>query len=120
MTDSDYMDEEFPLMKKIFSNGFLALGITEDDRVFVILRDLDSEEKGMTQVDSWTNVADLAIGNSHTVALLHDGTVLAAGRNDRGQCNVEEWTDVEKIYAGKNCTLGINKNGDLLIAGQIQ
>ena len=117
VTDSDYMDEEFPLMKKIFSNGFLALGIIEDDRVFVIQRDSDSEEKGMTHVDTWANVADLAIGNSHTAALLHDGTVLATGRNDRGQCNVEEWTNIEKIYVGEQCTLGIDKDGNLLMAG---
>ncbi len=119
ITISDYMETEYPVMKKLVSSSFLALGITKDDGVYVVLSDGTCREKGMDQVDSWTNVANLAIGDSHTVALLHDGTVRATGSNSRGQCDVEEWTNVEKIYAGEACTLGIDQDGNLLIAGAL-
>lgn len=78
-----------------------------------------TEDKGMLVVDAWENVKSLALGKSHTVGLLKDGTVVATGRNNAGQCDVEAWTDVVSIVAGSACTLGLTSNGDLLIAGEL-
>ena len=95
------------------------LGITESGKVTVLSPNTESEEKGMYQIESWENITQLAMGESHTVGLRADGTVAAAGRNYAGQCDVEDWKDIVYIAAGRTCTLGITADGDLKIAGSL-
>jgi hypothetical protein len=118
---SHSLNENLPdvKVKALYASNNLHLGITEDDKVIVIENNGTTEEKGMLLVDTWENVKSLAIGKSHTVALLKDGTVVATGRNTSGQCDVEEWSNVESIIAGSACTLGITSTGELLIAGEL-
>ena len=118
---SDTLNEGIPnaKVKSIYASENLHLGITEEDKVVVIENRGMTEDKGMLVVDAWENVKSLALGKSHTVGLLKDGTVVATGRNNAGQCDVEAWTDVVSIVAGSACTLGLTSNGDLLIAGEL-
>ena len=37
---------------------------------------------------------EIAAGDSHTVGLKADGTVVAVGVNSYGQCYVSEWTNI--------------------------
>ena len=74
---------------------------------------------GQKNVDSWTNLTQLALGEYHTAGLREDGTVVATGNNHSGQCEVEDWKDIVYISVGESCTLGINKEGRLLVAGEI-
>ena len=95
------------------------LGLTEDGTVLVLRKDSASEQKGMLQVEGWNEIEHVAMGESHTVGLRKDGTVVAVGQNYAGQCDVETWKDVESIAVGRTCTLGVTKKGELLIAGSL-
>ena len=48
---------------------------------------------GQFNVGSWTNIVQVAAGDSHTVGLKSDGTVVAVGDNYCGQLDVGSWTD---------------------------
>ena len=39
-------------------------------------------------VRNWTDIVSISAGDSHTVGVKKDGTVVATGRDDNGQCNV--------------------------------
>ena len=95
------------------------LGITESGKVTVLSPNKEAEEKGMYQVEGWKNIMQLAMGESHTVGLQADGTVMAAGQNYAGQCDVEDWKDIVYIAAGRTCTLGITADGELKMAGSL-
>jgi len=53
----------------------------------------------------------------HTLVLLNDGTVAAAGENSSGECNVSEWRDVAAIAAGSNFSVGLLSNGTVIGTG---
>ena len=40
-------------------------------------------------------------GDSHTMGLKSDGTVVAVGWNDNGQCDVSSWTGIQQVAAGR-------------------
>ena len=79
----------------------------------------DAEEMGLKAAELWEGVTDFALGDSHIVSLLKDGTVIAAGSNHAGQCDVENWENIVFITTGRSCTLGITADGDLKIAGSL-
>ena len=56
-------------------------------------------------------------GNSHTVGLQSDGTVVAVGWNKHGQCNVGDWCDIVAVAAGCAHTLGIKSDGTVVAVG---
>ena len=65
----------------------------------------------------WQNVTAVSAGNSHTVGLRKDGTVVAVGWNYYGQCNVEDWTDIAAVNAGDSHTVGLKKDGTVVSVG---
>lgn len=54
----------------------------------------------------------------HSVAVTHDGCVLAAGPNDDGQCNTFAWRDIVAVSAGAFFTVGLRKDGTVVAAGR--
>ncbi len=62
-------------------------------------------------------IQTLCAGNSHTIGLKTDGTVVAAGSNKFGQCNVDKWWHIVAVSAGAYSTIGIKGNGTVLSAG---
>lgn len=80
-------------------------------------------------VKSWTGVVAVAAGggavdsegNGHTVGLLEDGTVVAAGDISYGQCDVygKEWTDIVAIAAGDWHTVGLKADGTVVATGTL-
>ena len=93
------------------------IALTEEGTIRFLISNADMEASGMEAAERWENVADFALGGSHIVGLLEDGTVTAAGRNYAGQCEVEDWEDIVYVAAGECCTLGITADGELKIAG---
>ena len=93
------------------------IALTEEGTIRFLISNADMEASGMEAAERWENIADFALGGSHIVGLLEDGTVTAAGRNYAGQCEVEDWEDIVYVAAGECCTLGITADGDLKIAG---
>jgi hypothetical protein len=65
------------------------------------------------------NVVALAAGQSHSLALRNDGTVVAWGRNHHGQTNVPAGlSGVAAIAAGANHSLARQSNGTVVVWGQ--
>ena len=93
------------------------IALTEGGTIRFLISNAEMETSGMEAAERWENVADFALGGSHIVGLLEDGTVTAAGRNYAGQCEVEDWEDIVYVAAGECCTLGITADGELKIAG---
>ena len=58
----------------------------------------------------------VAAGESHTVGLKSDGTVVAVGFNTSGQLAVGNWTDITQVAAGSH-TVGLESNGTVVAVG---
>ena len=56
-------------------------------------------------------------GDSHTVGLKTDGTVLAVGWNYRGLCDVDNWTNIVSVVAGGDHTVGLKADGTVVAIG---
>ena len=103
-------------IQAVYGSDVNCLGLREDGTV-AILQESFRDAMGNMLIESWTDVKQLAMGNSHTVGLREDGTVVAAGSNHEGQCDVEDWRDIVYIDARNQCTIGITKDGRLMLAG---
>ena len=71
------------------------------------------------EVEKWTDIVAIAVGDSHVVGLKSDGTVIAAGSNSAGQCDVSSWKDVKKIWADRKATIALKNDGTMYSAGDI-
>lgn len=60
----------------------------------------------------------VAIGMTHTVAMMQDGTVIAHGRNEFLQCDLEDWRHVQSVAAGDAHTIGLTENGQVIAVGR--
>jgi alpha-tubulin suppressor-like RCC1 family protein len=73
---------------------------------------------GQVTVPSLANVANIACGNSHSLALLDSGSVLAWGLNTKGQTTVPSAaTGVTEIAAGAEHNLVRKSDGTLIAWG---
>ena len=63
------------------------------------------------------NAAFISAGNSHTVGLKKDGTVVAVGENGSGQCDVSGWKDIIAVSAENYHTVGLKKDGTVVAVG---
>lgn len=68
-------------------------------------------------VSSWRDIIAIASGNTHTLVLKSDGTVVAAGFNEYGQLNVSTWSDIIAIAAGAWLSLGLKSDGTVVGIG---
>ena len=59
----------------------------------------------------------IAAGNSHSIGVRSDGTVLAVGRNNAGQTNVSGWTDIVAAAGGDTFTAGLKSDGTVVAVG---
>lgn len=73
---------------------------------------------GQCNLENWTDITAIAVGDNHTVGLRKDGTVVAKGANQFGQCNVSQWHDIIAVAASKSTTYGLTSKGQVLSAGE--
>jgi len=59
----------------------------------------------------------LSTSARHIVGVKKDGTVLAAGRNDRGECNVGLWENIISVDTAESLTVGLKEDGTVVAAG---
>ena len=91
----------------------IALGYEEDGSSFLYKAETTTEEKPLKGTPQ-----AVAIGMSHTVALLKDGTVKAQGRNEFLQCDVDGWEQIRAVAAGDAHTIGLKANGCVVATGR--
>ena len=112
------MDKKITKEMTPYFKHYNIFAIMGDGEVEILNLDSSNEnQSGRYQIDDWSGIAALAMGESHTVGLRTDGTVIATGSNHCGQCDVEEWKNVVAIAAGGQCTIGLTVDGQMLMAG---
>ena len=77
----------------------------------------DAREQSISLWDTIAVRETLAAGDSHTVGLKTDGTVVAVGYNGDGQCDVSGWTDIVAVAAGDSHTVGLKADGTVVAVG---
>ncbi len=91
------------------SAGFCTAGIKSDGTV-VATGDSDVSK----EVEQWTDIVSVSVGDSHIVGLKKDGTVVAAGNNDENQCNVQKWSGIVAVSSGAYHTVGLKADGTVV------
>lgn len=69
------------------------------------------------EVESWTRIVDIAVGNGHIMALTDRQQVLCVGTSSLGQCEFNERKDVKRIFASGNASFILNLEGELEYSG---
>ncbi len=59
----------------------------------------------------------MAAGDSHTVGLKSDSTVVAVGGNVNGQLTIGSWTGITQVTAGDSHTVGLKSDGTVVDMG---
>lgn len=85
----------------IKENGEIATyGLSKDDQNYV---------------KTWTDVISVSAGDSHSVGLCSNGTVVATGKQNS---DVNGWTNIVAISAGGFHTVGIKSDGTVVATGR--
>ena len=95
--------------KSDFANAAIAYGKAGNYK--------DAKEKSFALWDKIAVRETVSAGDSHTVGLKSDGTVVAVGDNDSGQCNVGGWSDRVAVSAGDDYTVCLKSNGMVVAVG---
>ncbi len=77
----------------------------------------DARERSLALLTQIAQNETVSAGREHTVGLLADGTVVAAGGHIYGQCDVSDWTDVVAVSAGGYHTVGLRADGTVVATG---
>ena len=72
---------------------------------------------GQLNVDSWSDIVQVAAAVYHTIGLKSNGVVVAVGTNYYGQLNVSDWTDIVQVATSGRHTLGVRSDGTVAVAG---
>ena len=95
---SDAREQSFAIWDRITIRDTVSLGSTAVLRNNGSVVAVESKYYSQCDMESWTDVVAIAVGDWHTVGLRADGTVVAAGYNKDGQCDVAGWTDIRLPY----------------------
>ena len=68
-------------------------------------------------IRDWTDFVSIAFGETHSVGLKADGTIVTTGDNKNGQCDVKHWTDIVSVACGDNHTVGLKSDGSVVATG---
>lgn len=72
-----------------------------------------SNQYGQRNLSEWTRIAAVAAGDTFSVGLRENGTVVVAGSLD-GSEDVERWTDIVEIAASVDCLYGLTSEGTVV------
>lgn len=78
----------------------------------------DAKERSYALWEQIAQRGTIAAGDSHTVGLKADGTVVATGTNVNRQCNVSDWTGIMAVAAGDYHTVGLKADGTVVATGR--
>ena len=124
-SDSAQKAQEARQMQETVKSYQAAQALMDDGKymqamwAFSDLNYRDSQEKMQEARDCFivSQRAALSAGNSHTVALRNNGTVVAAGKNNSGQCDISNWQNILAVSAGNSYTVGLRGNGTVVATG---
>ena len=102
---------EYGLDASIFAGGNRSLGLTESGSVLFAGYE-DNYDRSI--VSRWTDVVDLAVGNTFILCLRKDGSLLSCGMQGS---SLADWYDLVDIAAFGGYALGVRADGTVLITG---
>lgn len=94
----------------IACNYYGVFGLTSEGNVLVF-NEPGRYNPPTFDVSGWSQIKDIVCGTSHIVGLKNDGTLVAAGDNDKKQCDVNSWTAVKNIVAYGDYTVAVRESG---------
>ena len=119
--DENLKEELNGYLAEIQKNIIAAQKVAEEARKIAEAKRIAAEKVAEEQRklrEKYARTATLiSEGWDNTVALLNDGTVVAAGNNKLGQCNVSDWRDIVAVSAGSCFTLGLKSDGTVVAVG---
>lgn len=93
----------------LMKDGTVCTGVVSKDH-----GDSAYEAYGLSEADSWTDIAEVAMGSSQVVGLKTDGTVVTAGFSMSDFAGVDQWSDIIDVDAGENITVGLKADGTVV------
>ncbi|MCD8089247.1 MAG: hypothetical protein LUD81_01235, partial [Clostridiales bacterium] len=54
-------------------------------------------DRGQCDVGGWSDIVSVSAGNWHTIGLKTDGTVVAAGDQEKGRCDGGGWSGIVSV-----------------------
>ena len=96
----------------ISANTEFTVGLAPDGTV----RIAGVKDNGRDDAEAWTGIKAVASGQYHILGLNNDGTVAAAGDDDRWLqvSHVATWTGVTAISANSNHSMGLRDDGTVI------
>lgn len=76
---------------------------------------MESRENYRSIAEAFSGIS--AAGKAHTLALKSDGTVLAAGSNNKKQCDISGWSDIIKLAAGGDHSVALKRDLKVVATG---
>jgi len=99
-------------VKSVAASNSTTFGLTRDGKI------LTAGSFTHRSLNSWSQINGISVSTNHVVAVHVNGTVSAAGANDRGQCDdIAKWNDVRQIVAGYGFTAGLRASGKVWVHG---
>ncbi|MDA3936370.1 MAG: cell wall-binding repeat-containing protein [Actinomycetota bacterium] len=89
-----------------------TIGVSQEGTITAI----GSNSSYQLEVDTWTDIVEVAAGSYHSVGLKSDGTVVATG-DDPEVIEVDTWTGITQIAAGTYNTIGLKSDGTVVSVG---
>jgi hypothetical protein len=84
----------------------------------IIYRDTAGNNDGRKKYNlALEKMRKITAGDSWSLGLKSDGTVVAAGDNQAGQCSVSGWKDIVAISAGAEHSLGLKSDNSVIVVG---
>lgn len=79
--------------------------------------DINTADKPLTAEQITSQIVSISAGESHTVGVRSDGSVVACGRNEEGQCDVTDWAEIVAVATGYRHTVGVKSDGTAVACG---
>ena len=123
MVNASYATDEnvsgWTNIKQIASNA-VTLGLKNDGTVVYTgsCRNYNNTaDVDFSDINTWTDVIQVATGQQYAVGLKSDGTVLFSGDGRGYTRDVRYWSDIISVSCGPFFVLGLTKYGTVVTAG---
>ena len=103
-------------LEQVFSGPRCVAAITSDNSVITMGYSDGGIRSSIAANPFPADLCKIAIGYTHAVGLLYDGTVVNRGNfySETWQNGSDAWTDIVDVIAGNNWTVGVKADGSLV------
>jgi alpha-tubulin suppressor-like RCC1 family protein len=93
-----------------------TVGLKVDGGV-IITTDIEPCSSGLANVSDWTDIVQIAAGESDIVGVKSNGTVVAVGHPTYGELSVGSWSDIIQVDIARYHTVGLKVDGTVVAVG---